>query len=361
MNRTKAIFIGFLGPAIEQEYKIHEIAEGYELWDLKKFTFDEFVQALKEKIPPVNDKVLRNYEATEETRDKFALSRKQFEQCSWGLLIPECIDDAIAFSYAETLFLINLYSPTFLYPLFHAGDMGIMRPDYGHRFHWEYTAYWHEQNQAKHFRKPEFVRFFKLLLEQSGYGTWMLYRAQKWGKEDWRLFVAARFFSNLKDYDKGKDPFEWQRESAEMGAALESMLTSGDTQKEEVIYRLTKRAAVLLLSHFPNIETDIKKLYTQRSLFVHGDFFNYIAKESKHAFNNIPSPDFDLLSKQREYVRWALAGYLYLARLVKDGKGSYGQHGSVIQILERAIIDTSLRTEMSSDVKAIYDILPRGE
>src|SRR3989338_10532592 len=120
MDRNQTIFLGFLGPAIEQEQAVFEIAEGYECWDLKKFTFDEFIDLLKNKIPPVNDNVLRNYEVSENERGQLGLTRKQFEQCSWGLLIPDCIEDAIASNYGETLFLLNLYSPSFLYPLFYA-------------------------------------------------------------------------------------------------------------------------------------------------------------------------------------------------------------------------------------------------
>lgn len=356
--RSSVIFLGFLGPAIEQEEKIVTIDDDYECWNLKKFSYDEFLVALKEKIPPINANVLRNYEKDDDTQDQFGLTKKQFEQCSWGLFIPESLEDSI-FNYGETLFLINLYSPEFLYPLFYVGDMGIMRPTHQHKHNWEYTAYWHEQNQANLFKRIEFPKFFKLLLSQGGYGTWMLDRAQKWDREDWRLFVASRLFSNLKDYDNGKDPFEWQRESGEMGAALESLFTAGDTQKEEIIYRLTKRAAVLLLSVFPTIEKDIKKLYGQRSSFVHGELFNYIAKESKHAFNNIPSPDFDLLAKQREYVRWSLAAYLYLAKLVKEKKGGYGQVGSVIQLLEQSIINLTLREQVLKDAQIIFDLLPR--
>ncbi len=361
MERNKTILLGFLGPAIEQEEKILEIADGYECWNLKKLSYEEFIESLKKKIPPVNGNVLRNYEDKEGRRDLFGLTRKQFEQSSWGLLIPESLPDILPTTYAETLFLINLYSPEFLYPLFSAGDMGIMRIDHQHKFSWEYTAYWHDQNQAHLFNKPEFVKFFKALLQQSGYGTWMFDRAQKWQSEDWRLFVASRLFSNLKDYDIGKDSFEWQRESAEMGAILESLFTAGDTQKEEITYRLTKRAAVLLSATFPDIEKDIKKLYTQRSSFVHGEFFNHIAKESKTAFNNLPLPDFGLLGKQREYVRWALTAYLYLAQVIKEKKTEYDSIESVIRLLERSIIDIGLREKMLEDAQTVFDLLPHKE
>lgn len=360
MDRNQSIFLAFVGPAIPQKEQVKVILDDYELWNLKKFSFDEFIEALKGKIPPVNDNVLKNYKS-EETRHPFGITQKHFEQCSWGLFLPEHIEDILVNDYSESLFLINLYSPAFLYPLFQAGDMGIMRPDHHHRYHWTYSAYWHEQNQAEIFTKEEFVHFFRSLLPQSGYGNWYLYRAQKWEREDWRLFVASRLFSNLKDYDTGKSAFEWQRESAEMGAALESLFTAGDTQNTEVIYRLTKRASVLLSSIFPDVEKDIKELYSQRSAFVHGAFFDYIAKESKHAFNNLPIPNFDLLHKQREYVRWALTGYLYLAKILKEKPTEYGSIESVIKLLEASIIDVKLREKMLIDVEVIFKLLPHRQ
>jgi uncharacterized protein YktB (UPF0637 family) len=163
---------------------------------------------------------------------------------------------------------------------------------------------------------------------------------------------------NLKKYDDGKNPFEWQRESAEMGTILESLFTSGDSKNEEIIYRLTKRIAVLLSNIFPNIEKDIKELYKQRSSFVHGDFFNHIAKERKHSFNDIPLPDFGLLASQREYVRWALVIYLYLAKIIKENKEEYKSIERVMDLLEVCIIDITLREKMQNDIKLIIDLLP---
>jgi hypothetical protein len=357
MDRNKTIFFAFTGPSIKQAEKIFAIKDGYECWDLRKFTFSEFLAKLKNKIPPINTNVDKNYIAEESSGKINGITEKQFKECSWGLIIPEGISD-IPNTYPETLFLINLYSPNFLYPLFYAGDMGIFRINYYYKNQWLYDPRDHKQNQAHLFKRVEFVTFFKKLLNQSGYADWYLYRAEKWEKEDWRLFVASRLFSNLKNYDTGKDPFEWQRESAEMGAILESLFTAGDTQKEELTYRLTKRVAVLLSSVFPDVEKDIKKLYKQRSSFVHGDFFNNIAKESKHAFNNIPLPDFNLLCKQKEYVRWSLATYLYLAKTIRENPEEYTPIKKTIHLLEQSIIDVEVRNKMLREARIIFDLLP---
>ncbi len=355
MTRNRAIFLAFTGQEIEQSEHTSEIRDGYECWNLKKFTLAEFIKALQGKIPPVNDNVLRNYARNEDnTQDIFGITERLFKECSWGLLIPDSLEDAVG-NYAETIFLVNLYSPTFLYPLFYAGDMGITRPVHDR----EIFEFAHYQNQAPLFKRKEFVSFFKTMLPQSQYGTWMLYRAQRWDEEDWRLFVAGMLFSGLRDYDNRKTSFGWQRESADMGAVLESLFTAGDSHNEEVGYRLRKRVAVLLSKRFPSIEEDIKQLYAQRSAFVHGAFFAQIARDSKDAFNNLPIPDFNLLYQQKEYVRWALVAYLHLAQLVKSKPAPYGGATKVIRVLENSIIDMELRKKVLADVEKVLSLLPK--
>ena len=350
MNRTKVMFFAFTGKSVEQAETILEIQDGYECWDLKKFTFDEFVEELKKKIPPINKNVLRNYKIEAETVDLYGLMEKHFEQCSWGLIIPDTLEEG-GFSSAETMSLLNLYSPNFLYPVFHANDMGITRQTHGKDpFH-----YFHTQN-GKIFQTKEFVTFYKLLMDQTKYGTWHLDRIQTWDKEDWRLFVASLLYSGLKDYENSKSSFGWQRESAEMGTILEALLTAGDARNEEVMYRLRKRVAVLLAWKFPGIEKDIKELYGARSAFVHGSFFEQIAKDSLTAYNNIPTPDFDLLYKHKEYVRLALVAYLHLAKVIKGG-GIDGVK-SVMDALEQGIINIELREKLNLETKKLFSLMP---
>jgi len=50
MDRTKIMFFAFIGKEPEQKEKISEIQDGYEFWNLKKFTIDEFVEELKKKV-----------------------------------------------------------------------------------------------------------------------------------------------------------------------------------------------------------------------------------------------------------------------------------------------------------------------
>jgi len=350
MNRTKVMFFAFTGNPIEQTEKILAIQDGYECWDLKKFTLDEFIEELKRKIPPVNKNVLRNYKITEETLDSYGVTEKHFAQYSWGLLIPDTLEEG-GFSSAETMSLLNLYSPTFLYPVFYANDMGIARQAHGK----DTYNYFHTQN-GKIFQTKEFVTFYKSLVDQTKYGTWHLDRIQTWDKEDWRLFVASSLYSGLKDYENSKSSFGWQRESAEMATILEALFTADDSRNEEVTYRLRKRIAVLLAWKFPEIEKDIKELYDARSEFVHGSFFKQIAKESPSANNNIPIPDFDLLYRHKEYVRMALIAYLHLAQVVRAG----GIEGvtTVMGALEKAIIDVKLREKLNTETQKLFALMP---
>lgn len=344
------MFFAFTGKAIEQTEKIFEIQDGYECWDLKKFTLDEFVEEIKKKIPPVNNNVIHNYKADENSREPHALTEKQFEQCSWGLLIPDTLEEG-GFSHAETIFLLNLYSPNFLYPYFFVNDMGIMRLKHGK----DSIIYFHTQNHNP-FHNKNFVAFYKDLFEQSKYGSWHLDRIQSWNKEDWRLFVAALLYSGLTDYENAKSSFGWQRESAEMATILEALFTASDTHNEEVMYRLRKRAAALLAWKFPDIEKDIKELYGARSAFVHGSFFEQIAKESPEAYNNLPTPDFDLLYKHKEYVRLALVAYLNLAKIIKSE--GIDNVKSVMDALEKAIIDIKLREKLTTETKKLFSLMP---
>ena len=352
MNRTKTMFFAFTGQPVEQEEKFIEIQDGYEFWNLKKFKLVEFIDALKSKIPPVNNNVLHNYKIEDSTPASFGITEKQYEQCSWGLLIPDTLDEG-GFSDAETMFLLNLYSPNFLYPVFHANDMGITKQKHNK----DLTIYFHNQNHSI-FNKSDFVTFYKLLFDQSKYGSWHLDRIQSWDKEDWRLFVVALLYFGLADYENVKSPFGWQRESADMATIMEALFTAGDTQNGEVAYRLRKRIAVLLAWQFPQIEKDIKKLYKERSSFVHGSFFQQIAKKSPNAYGNLPTPNFDLLYKQKEYVRFAFVAYLNLARVIK----SEGINGitSVISGLEQAIIDITLREQIINETKKLFALMPKS-
>jgi hypothetical protein len=349
MNKTKAIFIAFIGKDTKQQNNILAICDGYERWNLKKFTRDNFIETIKTKIQPINNNVLKFYKKEESEGTSYGITEKLFKQSSWGLLIPETLDNYS--SYEEIMFLINLYSPNFLYPLFYVNYMGITPIE--HNKH--HMLYFHQQNHILFNKK--FVSFYKILLEQSGYAAWNLDHVKKYDSEDYRLFVSAMLYSGLKDYEYEKSSFGWQRESAEMSTILESLFTAGDNQNEEISYRLRKRMAVLLSKQFPTIENDIKTLYNARSSFVHGSFFAQIAKESAKTESKIPIPDFGLLYKQKEYVRYALAAYLNLAIIIKTE--GINDTKSVMDALEQSIINIELRKILNKKTDEIIKLMPK--
>ncbi|MGO9264976.1 MAG: hypothetical protein ACLQBA_08830 [Candidatus Binataceae bacterium] len=351
----KKTLIAFTGEPIKQRERIAAISDGFECWNLKRFTLIEFVAKLKEKISPINDNVLKNYRLEQESRDIYGITDKQYALCSWALLIAEGRDDAIVSNFAESMMLINLYSPAFLYPIFYASDFGITRVTHGKPL----LAMMPWQNQAAIFKTKSFVSFFKELLPQSQYGVWQRGRCEKWDEEDWRLFVAMLLFSGLQDYGHGKNPFSWQRESADMATLLECLFTAQDSQNEEVGYRLRKGVAVLLGTRFPDVEARIKDMYRLRSGFVHGSFFAGLAKRSKRNFSNLPLPDFGLLGQHKEYVRWASVAYLGLARIIKTE--AFPGFGRVIDLLEAAIIDVDLRKRITLETGKIFRLMPKPE
>jgi hypothetical protein len=76
MTRDRTIFLAFAGQAIEQAENIFEIQEGFECWNLKKIEFNDCIEMLKNKIPPVNNNVLRNYKMQDGKHDMYGITEK---------------------------------------------------------------------------------------------------------------------------------------------------------------------------------------------------------------------------------------------------------------------------------------------
>jgi hypothetical protein len=112
-GRNKALFIAFPGADIDQPDAIFNIDDGFQCWNLKRFARDEFIEALKEAIPPVTDNVLQNYAAEYSGDERFGASDARFESSAWGLLIPAAPSIGGMFGIAEALFLVELYAPVF--------------------------------------------------------------------------------------------------------------------------------------------------------------------------------------------------------------------------------------------------------
>jgi hypothetical protein len=144
-----------------------------------------------------------------------------------------------------------------------------------------------------------------------------------------------------------------------MAALLEALFTAGTDDNREVSYKLTKRVSALMSSRFPDIERQVKTLYKERSDFVHGSFFRTIAKGTKKSklFAELPLPSFRALYQQKEYIRYALATYLYLNKVRKSGGTDFGGLGSVLEILEASIIDIKLRAEVAKHADKVLSLM----
>jgi hypothetical protein len=352
----KDIFIAFTGPKIEQTDAILEFSPGYECWNLATSRLQEFLQSVQKRIPPMNENVLKNYRREDGTADSpFGIGFEDYAKCSWGLLLPDLVQDSLGNSYAEIMFLLNLYSPRFLNPVFYLSDFGIYRPDHGEH----HLLYYHDQNQANRFKRREFVEFYEELISESGYGAWQADRMARWGSEDMRLFVACLLYKGLRKNEHSKDVFTWQRESADMATILEALFTAGTGDNTEVSYKLRKRVAAMLSVKFPNIEKEVKDLYKQRSAFVHGAFFMQFRKELEIKDGNarLPTPPFNVLYQQKERIRFALVAYVHLNKVRKMATTDFKGYGSVLDILERAVIDLEMRSAVKVHTERLLDLM----
>jgi Apea-like HEPN len=355
-SAPKSIFIAFTGPEIAQSEAKVEFGPGYECWNLKKVELESFISALQQSIPPINANVLNNYRASDTNANPdFGLRQVDYDACSWGLLLPDTVPRSFGGGYGETLFLLNLYSPHFLRPVFYATDFGIYRP----RQPKNAMLFFHNQKQAERFSRAAFVDFHRALIAQSVYAIWQADRVARWSKEQWRLFVACLLYSELQQYENSKQVFIWQRESADLATILEALFTAGESDTTEVVYKLRKRSAALLSFQLPDIEKDVKELYKQRSTFVHGSFFRQIHKETRivDGFAQLPPPPFEFLYRQKEHVRLALIAYLNLNKLKLAGPALFPACKNVLEILEQVVIDVTLRSAVEDHTSEILRFL----
>lgn len=347
-------FLGWHGTEINQDQFVETIGQDFECWNLKKVTLEEFVLRIKEKIPPINSNILRNYITTSEP--SFGTDERQFGQCTWGLLLP---DPAIqGNSYGEIINAINLFSPSFLRPAFYVTDFGIHRVENLPNASWIL-----QQDKSELFKSTNFISFYNAILPLAKYFRWLRDDVLLWNDEDWRLFMAASFYKDLAEYENSKQIYTWQRESADMATLLETLFTAGEGDKEEIGYRLRKRAFTLIGWKFPTIEDDIKILYKDRSEFVHGSYFMKIIRGMRRNSGGDPamppSPDFDKLLKMKECIRFILVAYLVLhANKTTDATGDFASYPNVQAVLEESILNVELRNKVMGITKPVFDLMP---
>ncbi|MES2023123.1 MAG: hypothetical protein V4439_00370 [Patescibacteria group bacterium] len=339
---------------MKQDERIYEIDNGFECWNLTKFSATEFVEAIKIKIPPFNDNILRNY--INNGKDFYGISEEQYGKCLWGILVPD--PDEFFVVYKEVLSILNLFSTKYMHPAFFITNTGINK---GEEFNQNYVLP-NDYQGYEYFKTLSFVSFFKTMADQMKYFAWVRNRVTSWGKEDWRLFMACGFYEGLEEYERSKTSYTWQRESADMAVLLETLFTAGDTQNEEIGYRLRKRIASLIQWKFPDIEKEIKVLYNDRSEFIHGSFYKKIIKGMKSNKNDDampPLPDFQKLHQTKERVRFILVAYLFLHKVMTSKSESpFSAYENVQQMLEEAVINIELRQKIIETIKPIIELLP---
>jgi hypothetical protein len=203
------------------------------------------------------------------------------------------------------------------------------------------------------------VQFYEALVSESGYGVSQAYPMAGWDREDMRIFVACLLFNELRDSEHSKYAFTWQRESADMATILEALFTAGSGDNTEVGYKLRKRVAVLLSFLFPSIEKEIRDLYKERSSFVHGAFFLRLREEIEieGGLAKLPSPPFAFLYGYKERIRFALVGYMVLNKARKRGSEEFKGCASVLDILERAIIDIDMRAAVRVHAEGVLRLM----
>lgn len=338
------VFIAFGGTETPAQAEIRFILRsGYECWKLEEIPFDDFLQKLKTEIPPRNTNVSEDRYIT----DMFVKTdiKSIYDKARWGLLLPTP-ESEFDHHEEETIHLLNLYSPSFLYPFLVATDFGIRDWTYYQRdrFHLEY-----DQNQSHLFRDPKFVQFHDLLFEAMDIFQWVLDRVQNWGSEEFRVMMGNILFDDLKKYHNSKRPFFGGREYVDQCVILETLLSRKE-ERTEITYRLKKRIAVALSTIFPDIEKDIKDLYAKRSDYIHGTTFEII-KTSGENFNDLI--DFEFAQKCTNYLRVLLAVYSHL----HQNRASLGGD-TVVDLLERAIIDLPLRSNIEKKANEILSLIP---
>jgi len=143
-----------------------------------------------------------------------------------------------------------------------------------------------------------------------------------------------------------------------MATILEALFTADGKTNTEITYRLKKRVDALIGFRCPNIESDVTKLYAQRSAFVHGSFFQDLAKEIKKQDSSLgmPLPDFGFLYLHKEYLRASLIAYLNLNQQLKLKR--FSKFNRVIDLLEEAIMDTALRKKIIKVTRNIISLVP---
>ena len=350
--KSEKIFIAFGGnEAPTQQDERYVMSEGHECWDLTKIPFDTFVEYVKKEIPPANANITDEHYKMDIWKSDIEKIYK--DKAKWGLLLPTPKGQYSRYEY-EVIHALHLFSPTFLYPLFHAADMGCWATPHSEiaREHGQnYKLFCLGQSdQSRFFRTENFVDYYQKMFGALDYYGHDRSRENSWDQQDWQLSWVHSLFADLRRYQNtGKQQGFFLRESVDLCVILESL----NNKKEDGIkYKLKKRLSALLQPFMPDIEKTVEKLYDLRSDYIHGNIF----RKMKGFDDGSPtSEDFDFLEKCTAYVRRILIAYTYL--FLHRESFSFSEQ-DVMSWLESAILDCNVREEIQRKADEILRLLP---
>lgn len=363
--------------------------------------FDEFASEVSATIAPRNpslpierflqDHHFRLTSVRENDIEKIKASWKPYyELASWGLLIKmktnswagkvnSHIHFAITDQYLEdnALFLMNLFSPHFLHPIFTVSDMGLHSSDISYG---ELKVSLQNQEQAPIFKNQNFVKFFNeisrmdylfynlLNLEVTGTGSggmndlYKILRKKKIvSEEEYRAARACCLFDQLKKYSyHGKNHLN-DKEYVEFCTILETLLTFDD--RSGASYKLRKRMTIMLGDILKKVDIDdeIAGLTKNRNNFIHGTSFSVIEAIDHNDFLEKYKELFRKTELCTKLTRFALIGFLYLLKQ-KLLHRAYRKipKNSIPNLLEAALIDLSLRNKLQKQFSTIYKLMPKS-
>lgn len=364
-------------------------------------SFDEFASEIGTAIASRNpsmpverflqDHHFRLTSPRENDIEKIKASWKPYyELAGWGLLIKmktnnwakkvnPHIRSEITFQYLEenALFLINLFSPHFLHPIFTVSDIGLHSSDipYG-----ELKVSLQNQEQASIFKNQNFVAFFNELsrmdyvfynflnLEITGAGSegmndlYKLLRKKKLvSEEEYRAARACCLFDELKKYSyRGKNYLN-DKEYVEFCTILETLLTFDD--RSGASYKLRKRMTIMLGDILKKVDIDeeIAGLTKNRNDFIHGTSFSVIEAVDHNDFLDKYKELFRKTELCTTLTRFALIGFLYLLKqkLLHRAYRKISKN-NIPNLLEAALIDLNLRDKLQKQFSTIYKLIPKA-
>ncbi len=351
----KKVFLAFSGIRGKATNGTNYSGNTLSCWRLNHPTVSEFITAIKKEIPP-HPNIKDDFYETTDSNASFGLTEALWADALWGILVIDKSGDSYTDLFDRALFLANIFSPDFLYPIFYISDFGVHKVGHTKKLlENKAHARFHNQDKFSLFATKNADDFFELLLEPAGYASTSADRSRNWDREGWRIFAASILFDGLKQYDNSKTLFSWQREAADMSAIYEALCVP---ETGSIKYRLQKRGPILLEPlGLEEIEDDLGYLYNLRSDFVHGSFGDRLSKDNKNGswgWDESITKDFDFLGKQSRIIRFSFAGYLKL----KNELGTrFNPHKDVVSILEKAILNVPIRNNLHASVREIYSLM----